>query len=226
MQTSTDFKPSTTSRLTLPRLILALGITAGLPCGVFAADAPATQPAAANGDSPEVKIVRDTIIDWDKTVFKHTLEQERKLYHTSDEKEAKFMDFVAHENWEESKTQEIVRQKWGAEAETNFAHFFAGSTMADDKVCKIKVDGDHATISWDNIKDSTPLQLVKVDGHWLVDGHAMYEEATKDDPTKEPDQPPTAKLMKQFADDIKAGKYEDADAFMDDLKSKLKADGN
>jgi len=206
-----------------------MGIGVMLPCTVLRADAPATKPVAAadNGDSPEVKVVRDTLLDWDKNTFKHTLEQERKLYHTTNDREASFMDFVAHENWEESKTQEVVRQKWGAEAEAEFAHFLAGSTLEDDRNCKIKVDGDHATVTWENIKDSTPLHLIKVDGHWLVDGHAMYEEATKDDPTKEPDQIPTVKLMKQFAEDIKAGKYDDADAFMDDVKSKFKpGDGN
>ena len=217
-------KPSTF----LPQLILTMGVATAIPCTSLRADAPATKPAAVadNGDTPEVKVVRDTLLDWDKNMFKHSLEEERKLYHTTNDKEATFMDSVAHQNWEESKTQEAVRQKWGAEAEANFAHFLQGSTLADDKVSKISVDGDHATVTWEKIEGSTPLPLIKVDGHWLVDGHAMYEEATKDDPTKEPEMPPTVKLMKQFADDIKAGKFEDADAFMDEFKSKLKLDGN
>ena len=52
--------------------------------------------------------------------------------------------------------------KWGVDAEAKFAHLLSASTIDDDKQCTIKMDGDHATASWDNIPGSSPLSLVKV----------------------------------------------------------------
>lgn len=196
-------------------LIVALSAASALLPPNARADAPA--------DNPEVKAVRDVLLDWDKNDAKWSLEQERKCYHTENDKEATYLDFVAHENWEEAKLQQAVRDKWGAEAEAKFAHFLTASTLEDDQVCEIKVDGDHATVTWADIKDSTPLAMIKVDGKWLVDGHAMYQEATKDDATKAPDMHPTGKVMKQAVADIAAGKFDDVDEFMADFKTKYTA---
>jgi hypothetical protein len=232
-------KSTTTAVISRLCAILAFGAMANLSAGWVRADPPESKPAAdakpaeakpaaAPVDSPEVKEVRDQLIDWDKNDAKMTLEQERKCYHTDNDKEAQFMDFVAHENWEESKTQQAVRDKWGPEAEAKFAHLLSGSTIEDDQVCDIKVDGNHAVATWSNIKDSTPLTLVKIDGKWLVDGHAMYEEAVKDDPAKAPEQHGTARIMKQATADIADGKFDDADGFLSDFKAKLgqSQDGN
>jgi hypothetical protein len=200
--------------------IVAFSAVATL-CGTHAhADAPV--------DTPEVKAVRDLLLDWDKNDPKMSLEEARKCYHTTNDKEATFFDYIAHENWEEAKLQQAVRDKWGAQAEAKFAHYQGGSTLEDDQICQIKVDGDHATVTWPDIKDATPLQLIKVDGKWLVDGHALYEEAVKDDPTKAPAQPANAKLYKQAAADIVAGKFDDVDEFISDFKAKSAAstDGN
>jgi hypothetical protein len=191
-----------------------------ITAAMFSARARADAPA----DTPEVKTLRDLLLDWDKNDAKWSLEQERKCYHTTTDKEATYLDYIAHENWEEAKLQQAVRDKWGADAEAKFAHFLSASTLEDDQVCEIKIDGDNATVTWANIKDSTPLKMVKVDGHWLVDGHALYEEAVKEDPTKAPNQPPMGKIMKQSAADIAAGKFDDIDEFMSDFKAKYTAD--
>jgi hypothetical protein len=215
------------------RLMTALvitGITLTALASMALADPPATQPGTQPGkpdaDSPEVKAVRDQLVQWDKTQATNTLEQERKTYHTENDKEAQYLDFVAHDNWEEGKAQKAVRDKWGPDVEAKFAHIIGASTQEDDAVCGITVDGNSATATWDNIKGATPLKLIKVDGHWLVDGHALYAEAVKDDPNSPPVENPSGPMMKQVVKDIADGKFDDADSFLADFKAKLGQDGN
>jgi hypothetical protein len=184
------------------------------------ADVPATQPTTKPVDTPEVKVVRDTLLQWDKDEGKMSLEQVRKLYHTDNDREAVYMDWLAHENWEEGKTEQAIRDKWGNAAAAQFAHLQDGSTFEDDQVCDIKVDDDRAVATW-NIKDFTPLPMIRVDGKWLVDGHAMFEQGLKGNPKMETDRQSTGKLMKSARDDIEQGKFDDADSFLADFKKKL-----
>jgi hypothetical protein len=206
-------------RLSFPILVIAFALSAR-------ADMQATQPTILPVDTPEVKAVRDSLLQWDKDEGKMSLEEVRKLYHTDNDREAVYMDWLAHENWEEGKTEQAIRDKWGSAAAAEFAHLQDGSTYEDDQVCDIKVDGDRAVASW-NIKDSTPLPMIKVDGKWFVDGHAMFEQGLKDNPNMETDRQSTGKLMKSARDDIEQGKFDDADSFLADFKKKLTSpDGN
>ena len=199
------------------------------------ADPPATRPAAisstqaaARDDTPEVKAIREVLIGWDKTTPKNSLEDERNSYHCDNQKEARFMDFLARENLEESRVQQAVRDKWGVEAEAKFAHFLGGTTLEDDRVCTIKIDGEHAQVNWDTISEGSPLPLIKVDSHWLVDVHALYAQAVKDDPTSEPQTHSAARVMKQAMADIVSAKFDGFDSFFDDFKGKYGSlpDGN
>jgi hypothetical protein len=219
IKTNTPFRTLLAAGLLSTVLTVPTVFTAA---GSARADAPATQPS----DAPEVKAIRDQLLDWDKKAPTMSLEETRKEFHSDNDKEARYLDFMAHESWEAAKTQQAVRDKWGAEAETRFAHLLGSSTAEDDQVCTIKVDGDHATVSWDNIKNSSPVAMIKVDGHWFADGHALYAQATADNPNQEPEQHPMGKVMKQAREDLTAGKFDDADAFIADFKSKIGADGN
>jgi hypothetical protein len=191
------------------------------------ADGPATQPAAAPStqpaDSPDVKEVRQQLLQWDADEAKMSLVDYRKTYHTENDREAEYADYLAHDTWETGKTEQAVRDKWGADADQQFCRLVGFSTREEDAVCAIKVDGNHATASWDNIKDMKPEKLIKVDGHWLTDVHAMWDDWIAEDPTMETDRRPTGKLMKQARDDISDGKFDDADSFVKDLQAKMQA---
>ena len=81
----TPMRFTTITKSFLPGFSMFLALSAAAP--LLRADAPATQPAAdAQKDSPEVKVIRDIILDADKNDAKRTLEQVRKEYHTENEK--------------------------------------------------------------------------------------------------------------------------------------------
>jgi hypothetical protein len=175
------------------------------------------QPTTQSADLPAVKEVRDKIVEWDKTYPTMSLEDVRKTFHTENDREAKYYDWMAHETWEGSKTEKAVRDKWGSDADAKYMHPQGGSTIEDDQVCTIKVDGDHAVASW-KIENSQPLSMIKIDGHWLVDGHTMFEQGIKDNPNMDENTPSTARLMKKAREDIEAGKFDDADSFIADFQ--------
>ena len=192
-------------------------------CGFFeglawADNVPATQPA----DSPAMKEVRQQLLDWDKQTGKMSLEEVRKTFHTENDREATYFDWVAHEAWEASKTELAVREKWGPEGDAKFLHVQGGTTVEDDQACDINVDGNHAIASW-KIEGTTPLPMIKIDGHWLVDGHATFERLRKDDPNPETDKHDSAALMKQARQDIDSGKFDDVDSFIADFQKKATA---
>lgn len=190
---------------------------------------PATQPAAtqpAAPDSPEVKAVRDQLLKWDADVATMSLADFRKTFHTENDREAQYTDFLAHEDWEFAKTEQAVRDKWGADADAQFCRVMGGSTdREDDQICHIKVNGDHAVATWD-IKDMKPEKFIKVDGQWLEDVHAMWDDWLADDPNMEINRRPLGKLMQQMRADLADGKYDDADAFNKDLQTRLNQEGN
>ena len=195
------------------------------------ADEPATQPAAAPStqpaDTPEVKEVRQQMLEWDADIAKMSLADFRKTFHTENDREAEYADFLAHDTWEAGKTEQAVRDKWGADADQQFCRLVGFTTREEDAVCAIKVDGNHAVASWDNIKDAKPEKMIKVDGHWLSDVHAMWDDWIAENPNMETDKHPMGKLMKQARDDIADGKFDDADSFVKDLQTKFQApEGN
>ena len=124
--------------------------------------------------------------------------------------------------WEEGKTQFAVRSKWGPKTEAEFAHANSTDTIEDDQTAEIKVDGNTAVVIF-TTKEISPTSLIKVDGHWLVDIHAMFDLVIKDDPQGDKDHVSTGKLMKQLRADIAAGKFDDADSFINDFQARLKA---
>jgi hypothetical protein len=180
------------------------------------ADVPATQPA----DSPEVKEVRKAILDRDDSAAKLSLEDFRKTYYTETDREAVYCDRVAHDGWEAGRVEQLVRDKWGSKADADFAHFCGFSSREDDQVCHISVDGDHAVVTWD-IKAAPPESLIKINGRWLTDMHAMFEKHQKENPNFDAIHFPIARFFSSARADIDAGKYDDADAFMADFKAKL-----
>jgi hypothetical protein len=200
------------------RSFIALGFTICFLTALVHADGPTTAPA----DSPAVKEVRDTFIDWNKKCAGWTLAQVRQIFHTTTDREAIFADFTAHEVWEESRTQRAVLEKWGAEVEAKFAHADGTDTVTDDLAADITVDGDHATVTF-KVKEIQAVPMIKVGGHWLMDMHAMCEGLEKANPDYDKNLTGTAKLMKQAAADITANKFDDADAFLADIKPKLDA---
>ena len=186
------------------------------------ADPPASQPATAPTDAAEIKTIRNTLVDWDTNSAKMSLAEMRQTYHTENDREAVYADWLAHESWEAAKTEQAVRDKWGADGDTQFARAIGGSTREEDQVCDVKIDGNHATVSW-NIKEMKPQSLIKVDGHWLTDLHAMFDGWLKDDPNMETDHRPTGKLMKQAVEDINADKFDDVESFVKDFQTKLQS---
>ena len=186
------------------------------------ADEPATQPTTQPADTAEVKVVRQQLLAWDNDIPKMSLEECRKTFYTQNDREAVYSDWAAHEGWEANKTEQAVRDKWGPEADAKFAHLIGYTSREDDAVCHIQVDGDHATISWD-LKDMTPQKLIKVDGKWLNDMHAEFQDQLKLDPNMETDRRDTAKLMTQAREDIASGKFDDADSFIADFKNKFES---
>jgi hypothetical protein len=183
------------------------------------ADPTATQPTTLPADTPAVAELRQQLLDWDVNTPKMSLEEFRKTFHTENEREATYCDFLAIDNLETLKTEQAVRDKWGPAADAKFAHMTGMSTAEDDRVCHISVDGNHATVSWD-LDGMKPEKFIKLDGHWLADNHTMFADWLKDDPTMETDKNPTGKLMKQVRSDIAADKYDDADGFIADFKKK------
>jgi len=202
--------------LQLPVLLLLMAFSAAR------AEPPATQPA----DSPQEKALREQLLKWDTDAPKMSLEAFRKTFHTENEREAVYTDWLAHEGWECNKTEQLIRDKWGPEADAKFAAFVGFSTLEQDRVCQIKVDGNHATVSWD-IKDMKPEQFVKIDGQWYSDVHAMFDDWLKENPTMETDRRSTGKIMRTAREDIDSGKFDDVDSFLADFKTKWEnPDGN
>jgi hypothetical protein len=198
------------------------------PPHALRADEPATQPAAAvpstqPADSADVKEVRQQMLEWDADLAKMSLADFRKTFHTENDREAEYADFLAHDTWEAGKTEQAVRDKWGADADQQFCRLVGFTTREEDATCTIKVDGNHAVASWDNIKDMKPEKMIKVDGHWQSDVHAMWDDWIAENPNMETDKNPIGKKMKQARDDIAAGKFDDADSFVGDLKAKMQA---
>jgi hypothetical protein len=217
----TSLNIGTIHTMRIPCIVLAAGL-----CMMLALPASADQPATAPvADDPAVKEVRDTLLGWDKTGADMSLEQTRKLLHADNEREMLYADYLAHESWQETKTQEAVRRKWGSEIEAKFAHLCGSSTLEDDQAADIKVTGDHAAVNWP-IKELSTQYLVKVDGKWVVDIHPSFVAQLKDDPLLDKHHVHTARMMKQAAEDIVAGKYDDADSFLADIKEKLSEVGS
>jgi hypothetical protein len=196
--------------------ISSLLVALALMVGPAFAQLPATQPA----DSPETKEVRQAILDRDDSAAKLSLEEFRKTYYTQTEREAVYCDRLAHDGWEAGKVEQRVRDKWGPKADADFAHFCGFSSREDDAVCHIQVDGDHAVLSWD-IKGTAPESLVRINGRWFTDMHAMFEKHQKENPNFDAIHFPIARFFTSARTDIDAGKYDDADAFMADFKAKL-----
>jgi hypothetical protein len=180
------------------------------------ADPPATQSA----ESAEIKEVRRAILDRDDAAPKMSLQDYRKTYFTQNDREAIFCDRQAHDAWEAGRTEEAVREKWGVAADAAFAHQCGFTSPEDDQVCHVKVDGDHAVISWD-LKGTEPEELIKVDGQWLTDMHAMFERHLKENPDFDSMRFPIAKLFKDARADIDSGKFDDVDSFLADFKTKM-----
>ena len=183
------------------------------------ADPAATQPSTMAADTAEVKEIRRQLLELDNTMPKMSLEEVRKTFHTANNHEATYADYLAHEVWEANKTEQAIRDKWGPSADEKFARITQFTTREDDAVCHIAVDGNTAIVSWD-IKDMTPEKMIKEDGHWQMDMHAMWDDWIKNDPNLESDKRSTIKIMKQAREDIAAEKFDDADAFIADFKSK------
>ena len=195
-----------------------VALSAMLTSGLHA-DPPTSQPTTMPADTPAVGEVRKQLLDWDIQMPKMSLEQFRKTFHTENEREALYCDFLAIDNLESLKTEQAIRDKWGPDADAQFAHLTGYSTIEDDAVCQISVDGSHANVSW-HLPNMKPEKFVKIDGHWLADNHAMFADWLKDDPQMETDKYPSGKLMKQLRADIGSGKYEDLASFIADFRAK------
>jgi hypothetical protein len=206
-------------------LIIASGATVPVHAGA-PATAPTisatTAPTTAPVDSPDAVAVRQQLTDWDKSGATISLADLRKFYHTTTDREASFMDRIAHENWEECKTERAILSTWGLDAQKQFAHLLGDSILQDDEVCKVKVDGEHAVVSWD-IKEIADLPMIKIGSHWFADGHVLFEDAIKDDPDVETNRHSDLKLVKQARADITSGKFDDFDSFFADFKQKMDA---
>jgi predicted RNA-binding protein Jag len=171
-------------------------------------------------DNAMQKEVRDRMLDWDDNAFKLSLVDFRKTFYTENEREATYADYLAHDQWEVLKTEMAIRQKWGAEADAQFASMMGFTTREQDLAAHIEVTDNHAVITWD-IKDSRPDKMIKVDGKWLDDVHALWDQMLADDPNFETNHVTNAPLMKQIRADIADGKYDDADSCIKDIKTKL-----
>jgi hypothetical protein len=171
-------------------------------------------------DTPAQKEVRDAMLNWDDNASKLSLADFRKTFHTENEREAVYADYAAHHEWEVLKTEMVIRQKWGPEADAQFAELMGFTTREQDLSAHIEVNGDHAVITWD-IKDSHPDHMIKVDGKWQDDIHGLWDDMVADNPNFETEHPATNPLMKQIRADIADGKYDDADSCIKDVKTKL-----
>jgi hypothetical protein len=181
---------------------------------------PATAPVTA--DTPAVKELRDTLVQWNKVCSTWTEADFRKLYYTANARESTHTDYEARQDWEQGKTQQLVRDKWGPRAEAEFAHIYGTDTIEDDQTANITVTGDHATITWSG-KDIEKTAMIKINGHWLMDMHATFARDLAEDPQAETDGVKMEALMKQAAADIVAGKFKNGDAFVDDFEKKYDA---
>jgi hypothetical protein len=184
--------------------------------------APAAAPSTRPVDTADVKEVRTQMLAWDTDIAKMSLEDFRKTFHTENDREAEYADFLAHDTWETGKTEQAVRDKWGAEADAQFCRLVGFTSREEDQVCEIKVDGDHAVASW-TIKDMKPEKMIKVNGKWLCDVHALWDEWIAENPNMETEKRPLGKVMKDARSDIADGKYDDADSFVKDVQAKIQA---
>jgi hypothetical protein len=179
-------------------------------------DAPTTAPSA---DTPDVKELRDTLIGWNKVCSTWTEADYRKLYYTTSAKESTHTDYEARQDWEQGKAQQLVRDKWGPIIEARFAHAYSTDTIEDDQTAQITIDGDHATIVWQE-KVIEKTKMIKVDGHWLMDMHATFDRDLLEDPEPDKDGMKMESLMRQCAADIAAGTFKTANAFISDFEKK------
>ena len=193
----------------------------GLCRDSFAAESPTSRPTTGPvADTPAVKEIRDTLIEWNKLGSTWAeADYRKKLYYTANAKESTHTDYEARQDWEQGKAQILIRDKWGPAIEARFAHAYSTDTIEDDQTAQITVNGDHATIVWqERVIEKTAM--IKVDGYWLMDMHATFDRDLLEDPEPEKDGAQMEALMKQCAADVTAGTFKDPNAFIRDFEKK------
>ncbi len=68
----------------------------------------------------------------------------------------------------------LVQQKWGGDAGDQITHALGGETTADILAADLKIDGDHATLTWKD--ENPPLPMIRIKGLWKVDLAALIHE--------------------------------------------------
>jgi hypothetical protein len=180
---------------------------------------PTSAPVA---DAPGVHELRDTLVKWNTDCASWTEPEFRKLYHTVNPREATLTDFQARDDYEQSKTQKLIRDKWGPAAEARFAHLYLTDTAEDDQTADITITGDHALIIW-KVQDIEKTHMIKTAGRWLMNVHPTFEQELAADPNPKEDDVKIESLMRQATADITAGKYKTATAFLADFEPKYNA---
>jgi hypothetical protein len=202
--------------MSVRQLALLIPIVAALllPLSLFAQTPPTTQPLS----------VQDQMAKWQDEFDQDTPEQVIPEYsaHT-DQQRAMARDFADY-GVASNQIIEHARAKFGPVVEMAVAHATYSDCRDDDKSATIKIDGDHATVTFksDNI---TQLLMVKEDGRWKVD-LAGYEKlygansSIRDmlDETRQ-----STAIMKQADADLAQGKYDSGFALITDLTNKLNA---
>ncbi len=173
--------------------------------------------AAADGDAGAV---RGQLLAYTRSFATDPLPAVRKAFYAlaADGADA---DRDARYAWRSAQAIAAVRAKWGAAAEAKFAHAVGVDTADDDRAATIAVDGDHATVHY-AVSTIRNDHLIRVDGRWLLDEAAYRADLAGD--ALPPDAQYPAPAMRQAAEDVEAGKYDDVDDLIDAVEEKLGVD--
>jgi hypothetical protein len=97
------------------------------------------------------------------------------LFTARDEKERKVAEVLANYSLAVARTESTVRQKWGPAADDDFVHALGEKTDADIDQAEVEIHDDHAVVIFKG-DDSSPMVLIRLDGHWKVDtGEAIKQ---------------------------------------------------
>jgi hypothetical protein len=164
---------------------------------VASADPPATQPSTATADQVLSEYAADT-------------DEQRSIAHV-----------MANASVGATHLVKLARERWGADGEKAVALECLTDTRADDAAAHFSIDGDHATLTYDN-QQLGKFYIVRRQGVWKIDVAAYQKEYG-------PDMFETVKFLQQSvqvyksaANDLTAGKYSSAAELVADLDRQFK----
>ncbi len=171
---------------------------------------PSTQPLG----------VKETLVAWNQSAADWTTDQAMQMYFFDDAASKRFASELADALLPQEQLQKLVRDKWGADAETKVCRECSSDTIADDQAATVSVHGGHTIVRF---KDDVcaPVPMCRVNGEWKLDLKTLIPMLGQTFPAAEKNVIATTPILKKALADLKAGKFATADELAKSLEKQL-----